>query len=71
MIADCQRRHLGRGVAGLDLEAAVAAALVATTAESVVGATLEKRGLLDNDAVNFLCSLTGALVAAFAAPLIA
>lgn len=41
-----------------------AAALVATTLESLVGATLEKRGLLDNDAVNFLCSLTGALAAA-------
>jgi uncharacterized protein (TIGR00297 family) len=41
-----------------------AAALVATTLESVVGATLEKRGLLDNDAVNFLDSLAGALAAA-------
>jgi uncharacterized protein (TIGR00297 family) len=42
----------------------VLAAFVATTLESVVGATLEKRGLLDNDAVNFLCSLAGALAAA-------
>jgi len=42
----------------------VVAALVATTLESVVGATLEKRGLLDNDAVNFLNSLAGALAAA-------
>jgi uncharacterized protein (TIGR00297 family) len=41
-----------------------AAAFVATTLESLVGATLEKRGLLDNDAVNFLNSLAGALVAA-------
>ena len=40
------------------------AALVATTLESVLGATLEKRGLLDNEAVNFLNSLAGALVAA-------
>jgi len=40
------------------------AALVATTLESIVGATLEKRGLLDNEAVNFLNSLAGALVAA-------
>ncbi|HSM14212.1 MAG TPA: DUF92 domain-containing protein [Thermoanaerobaculia bacterium] len=39
------------------------AALVATTLESVAGATLEKRGLLDNDSVNFLNSLAGALVA--------
>ncbi|MGE0639592.1 MAG: DUF92 domain-containing protein [Thermoanaerobaculia bacterium] len=56
---------------GSGVVAVVAAAMVATTAESVVGATLEKRGLLDNDAVNFLCSLAGALVAAFAAPLVA
>lgn len=40
------------------------AALVATTLESLVGATLEQRGLLDNDAVNFLNSLTGAGLAA-------
>ncbi len=40
------------------------AAFVATTLESVVGATLEKRGLLDNEAVNFLNTLVGALVAA-------
>jgi uncharacterized protein (TIGR00297 family) len=46
--------------------AVVVAAFVATTLESVVGATLEKRGLLDNDAVNFLCSLAGALLAAAA-----
>jgi uncharacterized protein (TIGR00297 family) len=39
----------------------VFAAFVATTLESIVGATLEKRGLLDNDAVNFLDSLAGAL----------
>jgi uncharacterized protein (TIGR00297 family) len=44
--------------------AVVVAAFVATTLESVVGATLEKRGLLDNEAVNFLNSLAGALVAA-------
>ena len=30
------------------------AAFIGTTLESVVGATLEKRGLLDNEAVNFL-----------------
>ena len=41
-----------------------AAALVATTLESLVGATLERRGLLDNEAVNFLNSLAGALLAA-------
>jgi uncharacterized protein (TIGR00297 family) len=40
------------------------AALVATTLESIAGATLEQRGLLDNDAVNFLNSLAGALGAA-------
>lgn len=42
----------------------VLAAFVATTLESVVGATLEKRGLLDNEAVNFLNSFAGALIAA-------
>ena len=40
------------------------AAFVATTLESLVGATLEKRGLLDNEAVNFLNTLVGALLAA-------
>lgn len=50
--------------------AVVLAAFVATTLESVVGATLEKRGLLDNEAVNFLNSLTGALLAAGAGALL-
>lgn len=40
------------------------AAFVGTTIESVFGATLEKRGLLDNEAVNFLNTLFGALAAA-------
>lgn len=40
------------------------AALVATTLESLVGATLERRGLLDNQGVNFLNTLAGALVGA-------
>ncbi len=48
----------------LGVVAVAVAALVATTLESVVGATLEKRGLLDNDAVNFLNSVAGALIAA-------
>ncbi|MEM8962176.1 MAG: TIGR00297 family protein [Acidobacteriota bacterium] len=39
------------------------AAFLGTTLESVIGATLEKRGLLDNEAVNFLNTLTGALLA--------
>jgi uncharacterized protein (TIGR00297 family) len=39
------------------------AALAATTLESLIGATLERRGLLDNEAVNFLGSLAGALIA--------
>lgn len=42
----------------------VAAAFLATTLESLAGATLERRGLLDNDAVNFLNSTAGALLAA-------
>jgi uncharacterized protein (TIGR00297 family) len=42
----------------------VVAAFVGTTFESVVGAALEKRQLLDNEALNFLNTLVGALVAA-------
>jgi uncharacterized protein (TIGR00297 family) len=41
----------------------ILAAFVGTTLESVIGATLEKQGLLDNEAVNFLNTLVGALVA--------
>jgi uncharacterized protein (TIGR00297 family) len=40
------------------------AAFVGTMFESVVGAALEKRHLLDNEALNFLNTLVGALVAA-------
>jgi uncharacterized protein (TIGR00297 family) len=43
--------------------AVAAAALAATTLESWAGATLEPRGLLDNEEVNFLDSLAGALLA--------
>ncbi|MEM7052716.1 MAG: DUF92 domain-containing protein [Acidobacteriota bacterium] len=49
----------------------VVAAFIGTTLESLVGATLEKRGLLDNEAVNFLNTLVGALAAAGLAALIA
>jgi uncharacterized protein (TIGR00297 family) len=49
----------------------VLAAFVANTLESVVGATLESRGLLDNEAVNFLNTLTGALLAAASTPWLA
>ncbi|MFP5289190.1 MAG: TIGR00297 family protein, partial [Thermoanaerobaculia bacterium] len=41
----------------------VLAAFVGTTFESLVGAALEKRQLLDNEALNFLNTLVGALVA--------
>lgn len=44
--------------------AVVAAAVLGTTLESVLGATLERRGLLDNEAINFLNTLVGALIAA-------
>ncbi len=40
------------------------AGLLATAVESVVGATIERRGLLDNHAVNFVNTLTGALLGA-------
>jgi uncharacterized protein (TIGR00297 family) len=46
----------------------VVAAFVGTTFESVVGAALEKRQLLDNEALNFLNTLVGALVAMVFAP---
>ncbi len=42
----------------------VFAAFVGTTFESLVGAALERRQLLDNEALNFLNTLVGALVAA-------
>lgn len=62
---------LGYGV-GLFPAAGVAvvviAAFVGTTLESLVGATIEKRGLLDNEAVNFLNTLCGALAAAALTP---
>jgi len=44
--------------------AVVVAAFLGTTFESVVGAALEKRNLLDNEALNFLNTLVGALLAA-------
>lgn len=48
----------------------VAAAFVGTTLESVLGATLEKWGLIDNEAVNFANTLIGALAAiAIAVPI--
>ncbi len=40
------------------------AAFIGTTLESYVGATIEKAGLLDNESVNFLNTLIGALAAA-------
>jgi len=48
-----------------------AAAFVGTTVESILGATVETDGLLDNEAMNFLNSLIGALVAFGLAALLA
>lgn len=48
--------------------AVVAAAFLGTTFESLVGATLERRNLLDNEGLNFLNTLVGALLAAAMAP---
>ena len=48
----------------------VVAALVGTLFESLVGATLEKRRLLDNEALNFLNTLVGALAGAALATLV-
>jgi uncharacterized protein (TIGR00297 family) len=42
----------------------VVAAFIGTTFESIVGAMLEKRQLLDNEALNFLNTLVGAVAAA-------
>lgn len=48
----------------------VVAAFIGTTLESLLGATLEKRKLIDNEAVNFANTLIGALAAiAIAIPL--
>ncbi len=41
----------------------VLAAFLGTTLESLFGATLERGGLLDNEAINFLNTLVGALLA--------
>ncbi|MEM1178678.1 MAG: TIGR00297 family protein [Acidobacteriota bacterium] len=40
------------------------AAFIGTTLESLIGATIEKAGLLDNESVNFLNTLIGAVTAA-------
>ena len=40
------------------------AGVAGATVDSLLGATLERRGLLDNEAVNFLATLTGAWLAA-------
>ncbi len=48
----------------------IVAAFVGTTLESLAGATLEKRGWLDNEAINFLNTLVGALAATALAPLV-
>lgn len=48
--------------------AVVLAAFVGTTFESLVGAALERRQLLDNEALNFLNTLVGALVAVVFTP---
>ena len=54
----------------LGVAVVVVAAFVGTTLESILGATVERRGLLDNEAMNFLNTLVGALVAAGVALLI-
>jgi uncharacterized protein (TIGR00297 family) len=48
---------------GWGVPVVVVAAFIGTTFESVIGATLEKRALLDNEALNFLNTLIGALAA--------
>jgi uncharacterized protein (TIGR00297 family) len=60
--------RLGLITPGLQTPVAVAA-FAGSTADSLLGATLERRGLLDNDAVNFSNTLIGAL-AGLVAPLV-
>jgi uncharacterized protein (TIGR00297 family) len=43
------------------IPAALLAAFIGSTADSYLGATLEKKGLMDNEAVNFSNTLIGAL----------
>jgi len=54
----------------LGVPAIAVAAFIGTTFESIVGAALEKRQLLDNEALNFLNTLVGALAAAAFVPLL-
>jgi uncharacterized protein (TIGR00297 family) len=61
----------GAAAFGLRLTAAqsgtvILAALAGLFADSLLGATLERRGWLNNDAVNFLSTLAAALLAGFA-----
>ncbi|MBZ0100891.1 MAG: DUF92 domain-containing protein, partial [Thermoanaerobaculia bacterium] len=58
------------GPSGAVLAILLAAALLATTLESVAGATLERRGLLDGTTANVFVSLAGALTAAGLARLV-
>ena len=51
------------GSAGQAVAAVAAAGFVGSLVDSLLGATLQRRGLLDNDAVNFANTLAGALVA--------
>lgn len=47
-----------------------AAAFLGSTLESVAGALVDRKALLDNEAMNFLNTLMGALLAGFLSPLI-
>jgi len=54
----------------IGVAAIAVAAFLGTTFESIVGAALEKRQLLDNEALNFLNTLVGALAVAAFVPLL-
>ena len=51
----------GFTIAGLII---VVAGVTGNLADSILGATLERRGIIGNNTVNFLNTLTGALVGA-------
>jgi uncharacterized protein (TIGR00297 family) len=55
--------YLFHGYIGTWCFVVIVAGIIGNYVDSVLGATLERKGVINNDAVNFLNTLTGALVA--------